>query len=124
MSGVASQCWSVKGWLDERWNRVLCEQRDGSDRRRVRKRLGKRPCEAQKAVACRSTRMDRGWGCGFMQHARGEAAERGAGSGLQKASRSHASVHRKWGRSRKQRARTGRGASEGTGFGWFAEASK
>src|ERR1039458_2841412 len=32
--------------------------------------------EAQKAVACRSTRMDRGWGCGFMQHTPVKAAER------------------------------------------------
>ena len=36
--------------------------------------------EAQKSGACRSTRMDRGWSLGFMQHTRGEAAERGVGS--------------------------------------------
>src|SRR5271165_1544606 len=57
MSGVARQCWSVKGWLDERWNRVLCEQRDGSDRRRVRKRLGKRPARRKK----RWRAVARGW---------------------------------------------------------------
>ena len=39
--------------------------------------------EAQKAVACRSTWMYRGWGGGFMQHARGETVERGVVSGLQ-----------------------------------------
>jgi hypothetical protein len=57
MSGVASQCWSVKGWLDERWNRVLCEQRDGSDRRLVRKRLGKRSARRRKRVRVEA----RGW---------------------------------------------------------------
>ena len=48
----------------------------------VREKTWEETREAQEAVACRSTRMDRGWGCGFMRHTRGETAERGVGSGL------------------------------------------
>lgn len=49
----------------------------------VSEKTGEDAGEAQKSGACRNTRMDRGWSCGFMQHTPVEAAERGVGSALQ-----------------------------------------
>jgi hypothetical protein len=84
---------AVGGWSRQLQREIVCFQ--GGWQRLERRRAGHSgPDKTQRSCTCRSTRMIRGCGCGFIQRTGGEAGS-GARVELEKAVRGHTWFRRK-----------------------------